>query len=189
LHDRLGATTVFVTHDQNEAMALADHIVVMNKGEIIQADTPEGIYHYPKTKFVANFIGRPPMNFLAITGGVAKGASNIRLGGATVVVPEVLANSDDAVLGIRPEHVQLSDAGVLRGRVVHSEYFGSHWIVSVDTPVGNIKVQGGKQECPAEGTNVGLAFNTKRAVLFDNHSEMLLPSVTTVQHQAGMHHG
>src|SRR6185369_14261937 len=84
LHDRLGATTVFVTHDQNEAMALADHIVVMNKGDILQADTPEGIYNFPRTKFVANFIGRPPMNFLALDGGLPQGATQVMLGGAAI---------------------------------------------------------------------------------------------------------
>ena len=66
LHDRLRTTTVFVTHDQNEAMALADHIVVMNNGEILQADEPGGIYNFPSCMFVASFIGRPPMNFLPV---------------------------------------------------------------------------------------------------------------------------
>ena len=189
LHDRLGATTVFVTHDQNEAMALADHIVVMNKGDILQADTPEGIYHFPKTKFVANFIGRPSMNFLPIAETVQQGAVSVRLGDVDVTVPQVMADSASATLGIRPEHVQFSDDGALRGKVAYSEYFGSHWIVSVDTPVGAIKVHGGKHGCPTIGANVGLAFNTNRVVLFDNGSEDLLPSTTTVQHQAGMRHG
>ena len=189
LHERLGATTVFVTHDQNEAMALADHIVVMNQGDILQADTPEGIYHYPKTKFVANFISRPPTNFLKVSGRVTQGDASVRVGGGEIRVPEVLAGSGDATLGIRPEHVQFSDAGALRGCVARSEYFGSHWIVNVETPAGSIKVHGAKHDCPAEGAHVGLAFNTARAVLFDNGSDMLLPSATTVQHKTGMRHG
>lgn len=189
LHERLGATTVFVTHDQNEAMALADHIVVMNKGDILQADTPEGIYHFPRTKFVANFIGRPPMNFLKVSDRVAQGNVSVRVGGGTIEVPPVLAESDDATLGIRPEHVRFSDSGALRGRVAHSEYFGSHWVVNVETLAGSIKVHGSKHDCPAEGAHVGLAFNTARAVLFDNASDMLLPSATTVEHKTGMRHG
>ena len=189
LHERLGATTVFVTHDQNEAMALADHIVVMNKGDILQADTPEGIYNYPRTKFVANFIGRPPMNFLQVSGRVAQGADSIQVGGGEIRVPRTLAESDDATLGIRPEHVQFSDSGALRGCVARSEYFGSHWIVNVETAAGTIKVHGAKHACPAEGEHVGLAFNTARAVLFDNGSDMLLPSATTVEHKTGMRHG
>ncbi|HEX5738397.1 MAG TPA: ABC transporter ATP-binding protein, partial [Hydrogenophaga sp.] len=89
LHDRLKTTTVFVTHDQNEAMALADHIVVMNRGEILQADTPEGIYHYPSCMFVASFIGRPPMNFVSIHEAVQQGRDMITLTGAPVEVPRL----------------------------------------------------------------------------------------------------
>jgi multiple sugar transport system ATP-binding protein len=189
LHDRLGATTVFVTHDQNEAMALADHIVVMNKGNILQADTPEGIYHFPKTKFVANFIGRPPMNFLPVSGGVRQGATTVGLRDAVVEVPQVLGTCVQATLGIRPEHVHFNDSGSLRGRVAWSEYFGSHWIVNVETPAGQVKVHGGKQSCPKAGEHVGLTFNTGRVVLFDDADEALLPSATTIQHQAGMRHG
>ena len=189
LHDRLGATTVFVTHDQNEAMALADHIVVMNKGDILQADTPDGIYHFPKTKFVANFIGRPSMNFLPISGAVTNGAVSVRLGDVAIAVPQIMADSGSATLGIRPEHVQFSDDGALRGQVAYSEYFGSHWVVNVDTPVGAIKVHGDKQDCPTIGAHVGLAFNTNRIVLFDDRSEALLPSAATIQHQAGVRHG
>jgi multiple sugar transport system ATP-binding protein len=190
LHDRLGATTVFVTHDQNEAMALADHIVVMNKGDILQADTPEGIYHFPQTKFVANFIGRPPMNFLPIKGNLPQGATRFSLGSAEIEMPELMAHTSGATLGIRPEHVRFSDeVGTLRGQVMYSEYFGSHWIVTVDTPAGAIKVHGGKHGCPTIGAHVGLAFNTSRIVLFDDESERLLPSATTIQHQTGMRHG
>jgi multiple sugar transport system ATP-binding protein len=189
LHDRLGATTVFVTHDQNEAMALADHIVVMNKGVILQADTPEGIYHFPQTRFVANFIGRPPMNFLPVPGGLSRGATSVNLGGAQIEVPKLLANTSGATLGIRPEHVRFADNAPLRGKVAFSEYFGSHWIVHVDTPAGPVKVHGGKGNCPTIGAPVGLEFATNRIVLFDDASEALLPSATTVQHQSGMCHG
>jgi len=189
LHDRLGTTTVFVTHDQNEAMALADHIVVMNKGDILQADTPEGIYHFPQTRFVANFIGRPPMNFLPVTGALARGTSSVRIGDAIVPVPESLAECERTVLGIRPEHIRLDDTGSIAGRVVHSEYFGSHWIIHVATAAGALKVHGGKQARPAEGENVRLSFHTARIVLFDDRTEKLLPSATTIQHQPGMRHG
>ena len=189
LHDRLGTTTVFVTHDQNEAMALADHIVVMDKGEILQADTPEGIYHFPRNKFVAQFIGRPPMNFLPVQGALSPGDASVRIGSATVAVPEAQSDSAAVTLGIRPEHVQFSDQGSLRGRVARSEYFGSHWIVNVATAAGTIKVHGAKHACPAEGEHVGLAFQPARAVLFDDASSMLLPSATTATHQTGMRHG
>ena len=189
LHDRLGATTVFVTHDQNEAMALADHIVVMNKGDILQADTPEGIYHYPKTKFVADFIGRPPMNFIPVAEGARRGATSVRVATIPVEVPELRDQCGKALLGIRPEHIRFSDDSPLRGRILHSEYFGSHWIVHVDTSAGVLKVHGGKHVCPARDSNVGLAFNTNRIVLFDADTELLLPSATTELHQTGIPHG
>jgi multiple sugar transport system ATP-binding protein len=75
LHERLKTTTVFVTHDQNEAMALADHIVVMNNGDILQADDPHRHLQLPSCVFVARFIGRPPMNLLDVRGAVGAGAS------------------------------------------------------------------------------------------------------------------
>ena len=87
LHERLRTTTVFVTHDQNEAMALADHIVVMNQGEILQADDPGGIYNVPSCMFVASFIGRPSMNFLPLEGPVRPGDAAVRLAGVPVPVP------------------------------------------------------------------------------------------------------
>src|SRR5688572_31297643 len=107
LHDRLKTTTVFVTHDQNEAMALADHIVVMNDGEILQADNPHGVYHFPSCVFVAKFIGRPPMNLIEVAGAVAPGAQRLRVDGTAVDVPAMHAGADRALLGVRPEHVRL----------------------------------------------------------------------------------
>ena len=80
LHDRLGATTVYVTHDQLEAMAMADKIAVMNHGVIEQVGTPQEIYDRPASLFVADFIGSPPMNFLPFRGGLAPGAAAIVLG-------------------------------------------------------------------------------------------------------------
>ena len=92
LHDRLGATTVYVTHDQLEAMAMADKIAVMNHGVIEQLGTPRDIYDRPATLFVADFIGSPPMNFLNFRGRLAKGAEKVRLDGGEIAVPTVREN-------------------------------------------------------------------------------------------------
>ena len=90
LHNRIHATTVYVTHDQMEAMAMADKIAVMNHGVIEQFGTPQEIYDRPATMFVADFIGSPPMNFLTFDGGLAEGrAAQIVVQGAAVAVPEV----------------------------------------------------------------------------------------------------
>src|SRR6056297_4034769 len=123
LHDRMGATTVYVTHDQLEAMQMGDKIVVMNHGVIEQFGKPQDIYDWPATMFVANFIGSPPMNFLRFDGTAAPGDGAIRLGDSTVEVPETREPFDgDIVLGVRPEHVRFRDDGAYRGEVLASEY-------------------------------------------------------------------
>jgi multiple sugar transport system ATP-binding protein len=190
LHERLKTTTVFVTHDQNEAMALADHIVVMNKGEILQADAPHGIYNFPSCLFVARFIGRPPMNLLDVGGAVAAGASQVRINGISIGVPIVEAPAARALLGVRPEHVRLAAPdGGLAGRVERVEYFGSHWIAEVQTDAGVLKAVVDKAARPVEGERVGLAFDKSRLVLFDADTERLLPSITTTAHRPDMRHG
>ena len=190
LHDRLKTTTVFVTHDQNEAMALADHIVVMDRGEILQADTPQGIYSFPSCLFVARFIGRPPMNLLQVGAAVNQGDTCVRVDGALIDVPCAEAPAARVLLGARPEHLQLVAPGTgLAGRIGHVEYFGSHWVAEVATDVGRIKVLADKSQRPGAGEAVGVAFDTRHLVLFDADTERLLPSATTRTHQASMRHG
>jgi multiple sugar transport system ATP-binding protein len=191
LHDRLKTTTVFVTHDQNEAMALADHIVVMNQGEILQADDPHGIYNFPSCLFVAKFIGRPAMNLIQADAPVARGDARVRIARRDIAVPAIEAPSASVILGVRPEYVRLlgADQGCLGGRVQHVEYFGSHWVVEVQTEAGAIKVLADKSARPETGLQVGLDFDARHIVLFDAASEKLLPSSTTLGHQPGMRHG
>ncbi|MDB5874862.1 MAG: carbohydrate transporter ATP-binding protein family [Ramlibacter sp.] len=191
LHDRLKTTTVFVTHDQNEAMALADHIVVMNQGEILQADDPHGIYSFPSCLFVAKFIGRPPMNLLNVEAPVARGDNQVRMARRNIAVPATEAAAAAVVLGVRPEHVRLlgADQGALGGRVQHVEYFGSHWVAEVQTEAGPVKVLADKSARPVLEERVGLDFDTRHVVLFDAATELLLPSVTTIAHQPSMRHG
>ena len=190
LHDRLRTTTVFVTHDQNEAMALADHIVVMRDGEILQADDPQGIYDVPSCVFVARFIGRPPMNLLPVDGAVAAGALAVSLGGQPVDVPALEAAAGSALLGVRPEHVRLGPTGSgLAAKVTHVEYLGSHWVAELSTPAGALKAVVDKGAHPREGEAAGVSFDTARIVLFDAASERLLQSVTTNRHRPAMLHG
>ncbi|HUG23115.1 ABC transporter ATP-binding protein [Piscinibacter sp.] len=190
LHDKLKTTTVFVTHDQNEAMALADHIVVMNKGEILQSDDPHGIYNFPSCVFVARFIGRPPMNLLDVRGAVAQGAHQVQVDGRQVDVPVVQGSAARALLGVRPEHVSLRTPGEgLGGKVERVEYFGSHWIAELQTDAGVIKAVVDKATRPVEGEHVGITFDQARVVLFDAETERLLPSATTSAHRPSMRHG
>jgi multiple sugar transport system ATP-binding protein len=180
LHGRLKTTTVSVTHDQNEAMALADHIVVMNEGQVLQADDPQRIYHFPSCVFVARFIGRPPMNLLHVGQPFAPGMTRVRVDGSAIDVPRTHAGAARALLGVRPEHVRLvaPDAG-LKAQVRLVEYFGSHWIADLDTDAGPVKAVVDKATKPREGERVGLAFDTARVLLFDAVTERLLPSAST----------
>jgi multiple sugar transport system ATP-binding protein len=191
LHERLRTTTVFVTHDQNEAMALADHIVVMNQGDILQADEPGGIYNFPSRMFVARFIGRPPMNFVPVAGAVTAGDDTVSLAGRLVPVPRIEAAAASAVLGVRPEHVRIGvrdDQGIV-AEVKHVEYFGSHWIAHLATAAGTLKAMVDKTQRPAPGDRVVIGFNTARIVLFDAHTEQLLASETTRRHREALRHG
>ncbi|MBD2750117.1 sn-glycerol-3-phosphate ABC transporter ATP-binding protein UgpC [Microvirga sp. BT688] len=110
LHQRLKTTTVYVTHDQIEAMTLADRVVVMNGGVIEQQGSPLELYDHPASRFVAAFIGSPPMNF--IEGTVVNG-THVRLeDGTTIHVPVTnLGGQARVTIGVRPEHFELSNAG------------------------------------------------------------------------------
>ena len=129
LHKDLQATMVYVTHDQIEAMTMADRIVVLNGGKVEQFDTPMALYHTPKTKFVASFIGQPSMNFIdAEVTGIGEGLEVTLEGNVPMVLPvdTTGANVGDSVeVGIRPEHVFYApDAGVLNIEVDILERLG-----------------------------------------------------------------
>src|SRR5437762_2971596 len=140
LHDRIRATTVYVTHDQIEAMSMADRIAVMNHGVVDQIASPQEIYDRPLTMHVAGFIGSPPMNFLKFNASVEPGAQAIRLNGDTIPVPTLREGVRDGelALGVRPEHVELGETGV-RGEVFGTEYMGTMQIVTVNTKHGQLK--------------------------------------------------
>ena len=107
LHQELGVTSLFVTHDQVEAMTLAQRMIVMNAGRMEQIGTPDEVYQRPATTFVAGFIGSPPMNLLK---GVADG-SRFTVGGQTLSLPGSAPRAGEMILGLRPEHTGLSRNG------------------------------------------------------------------------------
>jgi sn-glycerol 3-phosphate transport system ATP-binding protein len=107
LHRELGVTSLFVTHDQVEAMTLAERMIVMNAGRMEQIGTPEEVYQRPATTFVAGFIGSPPMNLLR---GIADG-SRFTVGGQTLSLPGSAPRAGELILGLRPEHTELSRNG------------------------------------------------------------------------------
>ncbi len=123
LHQRLGNTMVYVTHDQVEAMTLADRIVVFRDGRVEQVGTPLELYKNPVNTFVAGFIGSPAMNFLDAN----VQSSNVQLGGVNIC-PSTAANGK-VKLGMRPEHLTLSDDGPLKGTVSVFEHLGGESFV------------------------------------------------------------
>ena len=169
LHDRLKATTVYVTHDQLEAMALGDTIAVMNRGVIEQLGPPQEIYDRPASLFVADFIGSPAMNFVPFTGPLARGADAITVDGARIAVPALNEDAADAelVLGVRPEHVRLVDAAPLRARVFGVEYMGTTQIVTLELASGTrLRARIASDQPAHAGDQVGLTFDSARLSLF-----------------------
>lgn len=135
LQKRLGITSIYVTHDQEEAMCISDEIMVMNKGKILQAGTPKEIYEQPRTKFVADFIGKA--NFF---NGKVSGSENEKiiceLYNVKVIVENRLGmkSGDEVLMIIRPEAIQVVDVGIgrLAGRIANTTYLGSEVIYEIE---------------------------------------------------------
>ena len=181
LHLRIRATTVYVTHDQLEAMAMADKIAVMSRGVIEQFGPPQEIYDRPATMFVADFIGSPPMNFLDFRGSLEPGQAAVQVNGATVAVPAAreARREADLVLGARPEHVRFDDASKLRGTVFGTEYLGTTQIVTVSTAHGQVKARLPADVRAVAGETVGLSFRGERLSLFDKASGRAIRTALT----------
>jgi multiple sugar transport system ATP-binding protein len=134
LHNDLKSTMIYVTHDQVEAMTLADRIVVFNAGQIEQVGTPLELYHNPANLFVAGFIGSPKMNLIEAEVASSDGhASMLRLqGGGALSVPAGLTPGRKLTFGQRPEHIELAETGELAGRVEVVEHLGNETIAYAD---------------------------------------------------------
>ena len=165
LHQRLKTTSVYVTHDQVEAMTMADRIVVLNGGAIEQIGTPLELYHQPLTRFVAGFLGAPAMNFLpAVVDG-----DTVRLpgGGALKLAG---ARQGAAELGVRPERLRLAPPGPgahLRGTITDVEPLGADTLVMLDCD-GHKVVARFPGDCILRvNENVSLAIDPDSATLFD----------------------
>lgn len=177
LHDRMKATTVYVTHDQLEAMQMGDKIVVMNHGVVEQFGVPQDIYDWPATRFVAQFIGSPPMNFLDFEGVIGAGGDEVRLNDVEVKVPPSIEGAKGKLtLGVRPEHVTLDDDAPYRGRVMATEYLGTTQIVTLDTANGPLKARVASAARVDVGTTTGLRFDARTITLFDQQEGRALRS-------------
>ena len=182
LHQRLGATIIYVTHDQVEAMTLADRIAVLAAGRVMQVDSPRNIYNRPAAEFVAGFTGAPPMN---LVDGRLDG-ERIALGGAALVLPAALhaAARDTARLrlGVRPENLtlqpQAADDQPLTGHVVLVEPLGAETLVTLrlghqpDAPELMARVAASFAQPP--GSAITLHVNASHLHLFDAETGLRL---------------
>jgi len=178
LHDDIEATTVYVTHDQQEAMSMADRIAVMNDGEILQADSPNIIYNKPKTKFVANFIGSPGMNFMPINQKISPNQNSITVADTTIDIPiqKDGSTSEKNFLGIRPENLKLVSENGIKGNIFGVEYLGSRKILTIETVVGNVKIR--VDSDTNVQVNEQVQFNTlnNNQIIFDGSTDKALLS-------------
>ncbi len=177
LHDRMGATTVYVTHDQLEAMQMGDKIVVMNNAVVEQFGVPQVIYDKPATMFVADFIGSPSMNFLPFAGRLGAGAESVSLNGASVAVPTLRDGAEgEFYFGVRPEHIRFVDDSEYRAEVLATEYLGTTQIVTLRVHDGELKARVSADQRVSVGESVGLSFNARTITLFEAASGRALRS-------------
>lgn len=170
LHQRLGSTMIYVTHDQTEAMTLADRIVVLNDCRIEQVGTPMEVYSRPASRFVAGFIGSPAMNFLPVTLSGSGERAAARLGNGTVVpLPASLDGEGPWELGIRPEALLVTAGKALtEGTATVVERLGDRTLVHVRLADGTqVVAQDSGKSAVLAGDTVGLTFDSAEAHLFD----------------------
>ena len=176
LHNDLGATMIYVTHDQVEAMTLSDQIAVLDRGVIAQIGAPLELFHRPANKFVASFIGSPTMNFLDATVRSFNGSSAmLDLNGGRSIAARTrnghAPGSGALEIGIRPAHVRIcdpaSEAAVFPGVIRVVEQFGTSTILYLETSAGRVVVESGSEAETKVGETVGLALEPSRIHLFD----------------------
>ena len=167
LHRRLRTTSLYVTHDQVEAMTLADRMVVMNAGRAEQIGTPMQVYEDPASVFVAGFIGSPAMNFLP--GRIAEGHRVVLEGAGSLPANVALAPGSEVTVGLRPEHLVPSTQGdaSLAGRVEIVEALGADTLLHLDVGGRNVIARLPHGVMPAVGTTMHVRANPDRVYVFD----------------------
>ena len=172
LHDRIGATSIFVTHDQVEAMTLADKIVVVNQGRIAQIGSPHDIYHSPRSRFVADFIGSPAINIFDAT-VQPDGETAVTSFGLTLSVHGLVSDSAGGkriAVAIRPENLAIDDRG-LPVTLEHIEDMGNHKVLFCRTKGCEVRVLGPGDRTFSAGSVLYLRLRNDRVVVFDDAVE------------------
>jgi multiple sugar transport system ATP-binding protein len=176
LLQNLKATMVYVTHDQVEAMTLADKIVVLKDGEVMQVGAPMDLYHHPANLFVAGFLGAPSMNFIPVAVRAVAGeratVANAALDPIEVsTAGRAIVAGGKAILGIRPQYLVPSPVpseGMLHGNIVLTERLGAETVVEVVLKDGSSIIAAlNEDHVLRPGAEIGLRFDPGRAHLFD----------------------
>ncbi len=178
LHKRINATTVYVTHDQNEAMSMADRICVMNHAEVLQIGKPLDIYRRPATRFVAGFVGSPEINFITVKGNLKVGQNEVIADGIKIPVPKIHEdiNEPEVTLGVRPEHLKIDSNGNIEGKVINVEYLGSRQLFMVETKLGTLTGRTHSDVNVVDGKNINLSFGTDSLMLFSQKTDRAIKS-------------
>jgi multiple sugar transport system ATP-binding protein len=187
IHQRLGTTMVYVTHDQIEAMTMGTRIAVMSEGLLMQVGTPQALYDSPANRFVAGFIGSPSMNFVDVTlEGTGSDAKLVGSGGWVVPLPHRLAESVAAegahkiIAGFRPEHLELGEVGstatTFQGKADVVEYLGNEELLHVTAANQDIVAIVGSEHRVKPGDILTLALPMDKLHLFDAESGLSLVS-------------
>ncbi len=172
LHNQLGATTIYVTHDQVEAMTLADKIVVLKEGQVMQVGDPMTLFNAPANEFVAGFLGSPKMNFFkgVLAGNAGGGKGHFE--GEEITADGVRLVNDKAIgaevrLGIRPQHMMLDPDGQLKGTVTLVERLGTETVVELVTSTQTLFRFAAPESLDiVAGQQAAFAFDPSRAHLF-----------------------
>jgi ABC-type sugar transport system ATPase subunit len=187
-HQRAGTTTVYVTHDQEDALGLADRIVLLKEGALIQTGTPRQLYETPNSLFVATFIGHPPMNLISGTRdnhGVFRAESGLQISLPPMApVPvecqpvEITPSNRKVIVGIRPEHIQIRtpETGEFQGRISQVEFLGCESRISIESPGGSWLVRDFTSRPFQTGAKVGLVIGSSKMHLFDAATEQRIPT-------------
>jgi multiple sugar transport system ATP-binding protein len=174
LHQDLGTSMIYVTHDQVEAMTLADKIVVLKDGEVMQAGTPMELYHEPANLFVAGFLGAPSMNFIDVSVS-ERGDTDVLVGNPSLDPIRVdtrgrtLKSGERAVLGVRPQYLMPTDpeSGMLHGTVSLTERLGSETVVDIALRDGtNVIAAIAEDRIMKPGHEISLSFDAAKAHVF-----------------------
>ncbi len=186
IHQQTEATSIFVTHDQSEAMSMADRIVIMKDGEIVQIGSPDDVYFRSSNMFVAGFIGTPPSNFFTVKCEFKKEKISLKHSHFTLEIDSIgieelkKYSGKEIVLGVRPEDllVVADDKAVFTEEVLVVEPQGSHQVVALNLSETIVKMIVSAETKVNPGDKIGLGFNIKRIHFFDKETENRIPLIS-----------